>query len=90
MSNFNLKPCHPLFGIDFNSKKKKDVDIIFNYALLTIYKSFVGKEFKKKKTKQRLLHILFYLPVLNYCLQIEESIKKPCISLQKWKQMPKT
>ena len=32
-----------LFGIDFNSKKEKDVDIILNYALFTIYKSFVGK-----------------------------------------------
>ena len=45
MSNFNFKPCHLLFGIDFNSKKEKDVDIILNYALFTIYKSFVGKEF---------------------------------------------
>ena len=33
MSNFNFKPCHLLFGIDFNSKKEKDVDIILNYPL---------------------------------------------------------
>ena len=45
MSNFNFKPCHLSFGIDFNSKKEKDVDIILNYALFTIYKSFVGKEY---------------------------------------------
>ena len=43
ISNFNFKPCHLLFGIDFNSKKEKDVDIILNYALFTFYKSFVGK-----------------------------------------------
>ena len=87
MSNFNFKPCHLLFGIDFNSKKEKDVDIILNYALFTIYKSFVGKESKKKTTKKRLLHIFIY--VLIYRLQIEENIRKPCISLQKWRQMLK-
>ena len=55
---------------------------------LTIYKSFVGKEFKKKTTKKRLLHIFIYL--LSYPLQnIEENIRKPCISLQKWRQMLK-
>ena len=70
MSNFNFKPCHLLFGIDLNSKKEKDVDIILNYALFTIYKSLVGKEFKKKRTKERLLHISIYL--LDYRLQGSE------------------
>ena len=59
MCNFNFKPCHLLFGIDFNSKKEKDVDIILNYALFTIYKSFVRKEFKRKQLKRDFFIFLF-------------------------------
>ena len=83
LPNFHFKPCNISSGIAFSSKKKKDVDIILNYALFTIYKSFAGEESKRKRTIQRLIHILFYL--LNYRLQIEENVqsRKPCISLQK-------
>ena len=89
MTDFNFEPRYLLSGIHFNSKKRKDIDIILNYALFSIYKSFVGKEVKKKRTEQRLVHILFYL--LNYRLQVEENIscRKPCITLQKWRQMLK-
>ena len=49
MSNLNFKPCHLLFGLDIDIK---DIDIILNYALFTIYKRFIEKEFKKKRNKR--------------------------------------
>ena len=50
MSNFNFKPCHLLFGIEFNSKKKRDVDIIINSMHVLLFtKALFEKNLKRKE-----------------------------------------
>ena len=83
ISDFKLKHMYIIFGYDLSSRNKKDIDIILNYAMFSIYKSFVKKE---KRTKHKLKNILYYL--LKYRFEVETNCKrKPIISVKEWKKM---
>ena len=62
MSNFKFRPCHLLFGINFNSNEEKDVDLLFELCTFHHLQQLCWKRIKKEKNKTE-TSSYFVLPI---------------------------